>query len=75
MDLSSGRSTARAYHEAHGNRTEADRARAVLEAVEAKKRATGLGIDRGGSTFVTAKMRDLVDEGPAGISKVAEEDL
>ena len=75
MDLTSGRSPTRAYHKAHGNTTKAKKAQAILKAAEARKRATGLGIDRGGSTFVTPKMRDLVDDGPPGISMVAEEDL
>lgn len=75
MTLSTGRRTARAYHKAHGNATEAEKARAIHKAVAAKKRATGLGIERGGSTFVTPKMRERVDEGPSGISKVADEDL
>lgn len=57
LPLSSSRRTARIYHKAHGNRTEAEKAKAVLDSLVAKKRATGLGITKGGSPFMTEKMR------------------
>lgn len=72
---SSGRITARAYHKAHGNKTELEKAKAILASVEAKKRATGLGITRQGATFVTEEMRTRVRPGKPGYSLVTEDEL
>lgn len=75
LPLSSSRKTARIYHKAHGNRTEAEKAKAVLNSVVAKKRATGLGITNGGSPFMTEKLRSSMRAGEPGIRKMREDDL
>lgn len=51
--LTSGRGTAKEYHNVHGNKTNRDKAQAVLEALKEKKTAQGLGTTWTGTTAAT----------------------
>lgn len=75
LPLSSSRKTARIYHKAHDNKTDAEKARAVLNSVVAKKKATGLGITKGGLPLMKEKLRGGVRAGEPGIRKTRKEDL
>ena len=57
VSLSAGRQTAKAYHAAHDNDTEEDRANALYEAHLRKRRAVGPGVLKTGATFVNDKKR------------------
>lgn len=76
LHLPSEAGPTRAYHNAHGNRTERERAQAVLAACEARVASVGPGIDRGGCTLVTPEARErLVDDALAMRVTDAEDDV
>ncbi|KAL8780861.1 MAG: hypothetical protein Q9213_006273 [Squamulea squamosa] len=71
--MSSGK-PAKLYHKAHGNNTELGKAKAFLEASEARKRSLGPGIDRTGATFVTKRKNALLDESVVPLKRVQQSD-
>lgn len=76
LHLPSEAGPTRAYHNAHGNRTERERAQAVLAACEARAMSVGPGIDRGGCTMVTPEAREkLVDDAFAMSVVDADDDV
>ena len=66
---------ARAFHTAHENKTEAQKAQAVFDNLSTRKRKLGPGIERGGHKFVTDGKRGLLEEGPDELRKVATKDV
>lgn len=74
LHLPSEAGPTRAYHNAHGNRTERERAQAVLAACEARVASVGPGIDRGGCTMVTPEAREKLVDDAFTISVVDAED-
>ena len=76
VSLSAGRQTAKAYHVAHDNDTEEDRANALYEAHLRKRRAVGPGVLKTGATFVNDKKRQKlqVEEGDGTLKDVGSAD-
>lgn len=66
---------ARAYHTAHENKTEAQKAQAVFDNLLQRRKNLGPGIERGGHTFVTGAKRSLLDTGLDGLRRVDEADI
>lgn len=53
---------AKAFHSAHENKTEAQKAQAVFDNLAERKRKLGPGIERGGHKFVTDTKRNLLQD-------------
>lgn len=67
---------AKAFHAAHENKTEAQKAQAVFDNRVERRRKLGPGIERAGHQFVTDATRALLDSSPEGeLRKVDESDL
>ena len=65
---------AKAYHDAHENKTEAQKAQAVFDNLKERRRKLGPGIERGGLKFVTDAKRALLEDEPE-LRKVDDDDL
>ncbi|KAL8714349.1 MAG: hypothetical protein Q9220_001682 [cf. Caloplaca sp. 1 TL-2023] len=63
----------REYYKAHGITTELEKAQAIMEANEARRRKLGPGMDRVGATLVTERTRELLNDELAGLTKVETE--
>lgn len=70
LPLSANKETAKAYHQAHGNTSELDKAKAFMEAAERRRQNFGPGMDRTGATFVTKEMNALLDDSMGPLRKV-----
>ena len=67
---------AKAFHAAHENKTEAQKAQAVFDNRVERRRKLGPGIERTGHHFVTDAKRALLDLSEEGeLEKVDETDL
>ncbi len=66
LPLNSSRAAAEAYHKAHGNVTERDKAKSIFRAYVEKKNAQGYGMTRMGSRVITKAAQAKADIGPAG---------
>ena len=66
---------AKAFHIAHENKTEAQKAQAVLDNLIERRQKLGPGIERAGHQFVTDGKRALLDVDEGELRKVDEADL
>lgn len=64
----------RAYNKTHGNRTELEKAQAILKAVEHRKQVVGPGIERGGCTLVTPARRAALRDSEFAVKVLDEDD-
>ena len=64
----------RAYNKTHGNKTDLQKAQAILKAVEHRKKAVGPGIERGGCTLVTPARRAALRDSEFAVQVLDEDD-